>query len=102
IGVFILSILFKIMHWTGGNIFFISSLIGIFIVYFFRFYNKNEKKYTDVLKFSCLTTFVILMNLISLHIIKKEFGLIFQLLFIVLLLDFIIKDFRLKKSNSSI
>ena len=50
IGLLILGILFKILHWTVANLVFTGALVLIAVLYFFRFSNKANKQLTDYLK----------------------------------------------------
>jgi hypothetical protein len=50
VGIFILGMLVKIMHWAGGNILIITGLSAIAALYPFRFYKKENKRIKDYIK----------------------------------------------------
>lgn len=67
ITIVIFGAMFKIMHWPGATILLMIGLIGIPIVYIFRFINKPAKAPLDVLKLlwvviSYTTTLAVVMH----------------------------------------
>lgn len=96
IGILIIGTLFKIMHWTGYPIIYLTSIALITITYSVRFVNKREKKRLDILKFLWViigysTTAMILLNWIS-----YEYSIVGQILFWLTLADFVITGLKNK------
>ncbi|MEO6901460.1 MAG: hypothetical protein ABI315_00080 [Bacteroidia bacterium] len=86
-----------------GEVFFINQLVGSFllliagafsaiIVYSIRFYYKIEKKRLDILKLLWVLTTYIAMSLTVLNYLPKEAGYVSELIFWVMIFDYVISS----------
>lgn len=53
---YVIGILFKIMHWPGAKISIYTSLVGVFVLYGMHFINKTHRTLQDYLLISWLIT----------------------------------------------
>lgn len=94
LSVLCIGILFKIMHWASQEILLMISLLGIPIVYFFRFLKKENKDIVDVFKVIWVFSVGTSTFLILLHIIPKDYRIINSLLFWTLFTVYGIQEYK--------
>lgn len=72
IAIIIIGAMFKIMHWPGSAIMLSIGLIGIPIVYSFRFIKKTVKQLLDILKLAWVVTITIIALGVTLHWFPRD------------------------------
>ncbi len=88
------SILFKTLHWFGGDygILFSSSIVAI--IYALWFFGKQEKKRMDIMKFIWICAAFLLYPWLVFHWIGFEFVYILVGLFWLMFIDFYITELK--------
>ncbi len=98
IGVLILGVLFKILHFTGADELLFAGCAGIVISYLLRFITKRSKNHLDILKALTVLSYGTITALVIFHYISKEYSMITVALFWATLIDFAYLEW--KKSPS--
>ena len=100
--IIIVGALLKIMHWTKyADYLIVFGLVGILIAYSISFYKKPIKMRLDYLKFTWVTLLLSITILIFLNVLSMNYRLIADVVFWILLIDFIVtKSNVFKKLNS--
>jgi len=70
LALFIIGILFKIMHWPFANILILASSLGIIILYPIRFYLNNNKETLNYVKLFLVPLWFVLYVSKTLHLIN--------------------------------
>ncbi len=102
IGIFILSVLLRILHWPFANLLFITSCVIISFVYMLHFFLKKTKTSLDILKVLwVIGLFAVMIGGIgrarNLEMIKS----IEYILFLFLFADFAYRQFKMQKAVGS-
>lgn len=90
--VVIIGEIFFIKQWAGSFLLLIVGAFSAITIYSIRFYSKIEKKRLDVLKLLWVLTTYIAMSLIVLNYLPKEAGYVSELIFWVMILDYVISS----------
>lgn len=94
IGILIIGVLFKIMHWPGYPLILLIAVLLIVTTYSVRFLKKKEKKRLDILKFLWVIIGYSITIMILQHWISDEYSIVAQILFWLALTDFVITGLR--------
>ena len=101
--IFIIGILFKFSHWPYSNIILTMGLMGLPTTYIIRFIKKQNKKRLDILKVLWVTLiFTMIMFSINHWPYLQELLLIENLLFLMLIIDFLYQRIHAKRQYQSI
>lgn len=99
IAIFIVAILFKILHWEGTQLLLGISMIGTAVFYSLHFFSKHEKDYRDYLKLAFSWTFMLGFWLsLGYRIYSIELLWSSYLLLAILSFDFAFNDIFKKKT----
>jgi hypothetical protein len=99
LGIFILGILYKIMHWPGGFEIITISLTGVVITYAVRFINKKRKTMLDIFKMLWVVSTAIERISIVGHLIKREYLIIGNLTGWFVILFFVVEEYKKEVSE---
>jgi hypothetical protein len=94
IGVLILGVLFKVLHFTGADELLLIGCVGIAIAYLIRFITKRAKNHLDVLKMLTVLSYCIVSPLIILHYVTGEYSVISKAFFWATIVDFAYLEWR--------
>ena len=88
LAIFVVGLLFKIMHWPFANQMLMVAAIGGMIVYFVRFILKKSKTLLDLLKFLWLESRISIGTVGVLHLYSLENVKIIPILLFILMISF--------------
>lgn len=93
--VFILGILFKVLHWSGADIMLIAFPVAVTAIYTACFFTKEAKQILDVLKLLWVPVFLasVIVKMLS-YPYEVELYIAQLVLFIAMLGIFISKNFK--------
>jgi hypothetical protein len=101
LGIFILGVLYKIMHWPGGFEIMTISLTGIVIAYAIRFINKKNKTILDIFKMLWVVCAAGERIAIVGHLVKREYLMMSYLTGWFVILFFVVEEYKKEVSENS-